>query len=130
MANLTGIWPSFIVENFQDSVSFYVDKLGFEIRYTGPDGDPFWAIVGREEISIMLKCIAPGVKPVPNRTIHQWAPWDAYILTTDPGVLFEEYQAAGAPFSRPLKVDGDMLLGFEVVDPNGYVLFFGRPEMA
>jgi hypothetical protein len=106
MANLTNIWPFFIVEHFTDSVSFYVDKLGFEIRHIGPDGNPFWAIVGREEISIMLKGIAPGVKPVPNRTIHPWAPWDAYIVTTDPDTLFEEYSSAGVPFSSPLQNNG------------------------
>jgi catechol 2,3-dioxygenase-like lactoylglutathione lyase family enzyme len=127
MANLSYIWPFFIVEDFTASVSFYVDKLGFEIRYIGPDGDPFYAIVGREQISIMLKAIAPDVKPVPNHTRHAWAPWDAYIVTADPDTLFGEYTSAGVPFKRPLMNDDDGLRGFEVIDPNGYVLFFGRP---
>ena len=77
MTNLTHIWPFFIVTNLKNSVSFYVDKLGFEIRYTGPDDDPYWAIVGRDNISIMLKAIYPDVKPIPNHTRHEWAPWDA-----------------------------------------------------
>ena len=55
MINLTYISPFFIVANLKSSVSFYVDKLGFEVLYTGPDDDPYWAIVGRDNVSIMLK---------------------------------------------------------------------------
>jgi len=76
MTNLTYVSPFFIVTSLKTSVSFYVDKLGFEIRYIGPDDEePYWAIVGRDNISIMLKAIAPDVKPVPNHTRHDWAPW-------------------------------------------------------
>jgi len=127
MTNLNFISPFFIVEDLKASVSFYTDQLGFEIRYTGADGDPFWAIVGRDNISIMLKAIAPGVKPMPNHTIHEWARWDAYISAADPDTLYEEYSLAGITFKQALQNDGDGLRGFEVIDPNGYVLFFGRP---
>jgi len=127
MANLGAIFPFFIVSNLKASVSFYVDKLGFEIKYTGPDDDPFYAIVGRDDISIMLKAIAVDVKPVPNHTLHEWAAWDAYIYTADPDKLFEEYSAAGVKFRQPLQNNSDNLRGFEVMDADAYVLFFGRP---
>jgi catechol 2,3-dioxygenase-like lactoylglutathione lyase family enzyme len=127
MSNLTFISPFFIVEHLQQSVTFYVDKLGFELRYTGPAEDPFWAIVGRGKISIMLKAIAPDIKPVPNHTRHEWARWDAYISVEDPDSLFEEYRAGGVSFHQPLKNDGDGLRGFEVKDADDYMLFFGRP---
>ena len=68
MTNLTSIWPNFIVADLNASVAYYVDKLGFEIRYIGPDGGPYFAIVGRENISIMLMAVAPDIKPIPNRT--------------------------------------------------------------
>jgi catechol 2,3-dioxygenase-like lactoylglutathione lyase family enzyme len=127
MANLTHIWPSFIVSNLTDSVSFYVDKLGFEVRYIGPENDPFFAIVGRENISIMLKAVAADIKPIPNHTRHEWGPWDAYIHAADPDALFEEYSAGGVAFRNPIDVNGDGLLGFEILDADGYLLFFGRP---
>lgn len=46
MANLTYISPFFIVSDVKDSVSFYVNKLGFEVRYIGPKAIlfmPWWA---------------------------------------------------------------------------------------
>jgi catechol 2,3-dioxygenase-like lactoylglutathione lyase family enzyme len=128
MANLTFISPFFIVSNVNDSVAFYVGKLGFEVIYIGPEGDPFYAMVGRENISIMLKAITKDIKPVPNYTRHEWAAWDAYISTEDPDALFEEYSTAGVTFRRPLRDDEDGLRGFEVIDADGYVLFFGRPK--
>ncbi len=128
MANLTYIAPFFIVENVTASVSFYVDQLGFEVQFIGPDDDPFWAIVRRDHVSIMLKAIAPDIKPMPNPARHPWARWDAYISAAEPEKLYEEYQSRGIAFRQPLKVNGDRRLGFELADADGYVLFFGRPE--
>jgi len=128
MPNLTYISPSFIVTNLKDSLSFYQEKLGFEIRHIGPDEDAFWAIVGRDNISIFLKAIAPGVNPIPNHTRHAWARWDAYISASDPDALFEEYKSRGLTFHQSITDDGDGLHGFEIKDVDGYVLFFGRPK--
>ncbi len=128
MNNLTYIAPFFIVADIKASVSFYTDKLGFVIRYMGPEDDPFYAMVGRDQISIMLKAIAPGIEPIPNHTRHPWARWDAYISTEDPDALFEEYRSAGITFHQPLRDDDDGLRGFEIEDADRYMLFFGRPK--
>ena len=128
MTNLTHIWPFFIVANLKNSVSFYVDKLGFEVRYIGPDDDPYWAIVGRDNVSIMLKAVSADVKPIPNYGRHEWAPWDAYISTADPDKLFNEYNSNDVSFSKPIHDNSDNLRGFEIEDADGYVLFFGRPN--
>ncbi|WP_184542964.1 VOC family protein [Mucilaginibacter sp. FT3.2] len=128
MANLTYISPSFIVSNIKDSVSFYINKLGFEVRYIAPDDNPFFAIVGREHISIMLKAIADDIKPIPNNTRHPWARLDAFIYAAEPDALFEEYSAGGLTFHQSLRDDDDGLRGFEVADADGYILFFGRPK--
>jgi catechol 2,3-dioxygenase-like lactoylglutathione lyase family enzyme len=127
MSNLNGIFPFFIVENLQPSVAFYVDKLGFNIRHMGPAGDPYFAIVGRDAISIMLKAITPEIKPVPNYTRHPWARWDAFISVDEPDLLYEEYRLHGLVFRQSIGDDPDGLRGFELADADGYVLFFGRP---
>jgi len=61
MANLTYISPFFIVSDVKEPMAFYVNKLGFDVRYIEPENDPFFAIVGRDHISIMLKAIADGI---------------------------------------------------------------------
>ena len=127
MPNLAYISPFFIVANLNTAVSFYTGRLGFEVRYMTPADAPFFAIVGREEISILLKATATDIKPAPNHTLHEWARWDAFIYTADPDSLFQEYHAEGVTFHQPLQDDDDGLRGFEVTDADGYVLFFGRP---
>ena len=127
MTNLRYIAPFFIVERLQASVSFYTGKLGFKVLYIAPDPDPFFAIVGRDQVSIMLKEIAADIKPIPNYTRHEWARWDAYISTADPDLLFDDYHSAGLAFHQPLMDDDDRLRGFALRDADGYVLFFGRP---
>ncbi len=124
---LTHIAPFFIVKDVPSSVAFYRDRLGFEVTYSAPDEDPFFAILGRDGVSLMIKAILPEVHPTPNHRQHPWARWDAFVHTPDPDALAAEFTARGATFSSPLADTNDGLRGFEVQDPDGYVVFFGRP---
>jgi len=129
MANLIYTSPLFIVGSLKASIAFYVEKLGFEVRFIGPADDPYFAIVGRDNVEIMIKGDADDtdIKPTPNHTRIWWALWDAFISTKDPDSLFEEYQRAGVEFNHPIGNNDDGLRGFEVKDVNGYILYFGRP---
>src|ERR1044072_7886340 len=109
MTNLTYIMPCFIIADLKISVLFYVNKLGFEVRYIGPDENPYWAIVGRDNISIFLKAVAPDIKAIPNRSRHEWAPTDAYISVADPDILYKELCSHGVKFIKPLHVNDDNL---------------------
>ena len=127
-AQVSGIAPFFIVRDVPKALSFYRDRLGFEVIFAGPEGDIFFGIVQRGAAMIMMKSI--GVEPVPNRTrdIQKGsAPWDAYVYVPDPDELAREYLASGVGFLQPLKTTDDGLRGFEICDLDGYVLFFGRP---
>jgi len=124
---LQGISPFFIVSNVDETIAFYRDKLGFETRSQQPAQDPFFAIVGRDDIMIFIKA-DPAVSPLPNHTRHHYMRWDAYVYVPDPDALAAEFINRGAPFSDPLKDNSDNLRGFEIRDPNGYILYFGRPR--
>jgi catechol 2,3-dioxygenase-like lactoylglutathione lyase family enzyme len=124
---LTFVSPFFIVRDVMPTVAFYREQLGFELTYLNSEDDPFFAIVRRDGAQIMLKAILPEVLPMPNSTRHPWAGWDAYFHTHDPDGLASELAARGVAFHTPLNDSDDQLRGFEVRDPDGYVLFFGRP---
>ena len=125
---LSSISPFFVVRSVPHAVEFYEKDLGFELRYAEPNVDPFFAIVGRDTVQILLKEIAAGVEPKPNPSLHEWAPWDAFILVGDPDALATELEARTVQFHRPMSDRDDGLRGFEVRDNDGYVLFFGRPS--
>ena len=124
--NLVSISPFFIVKDLQASISFYIERFGFQLDFQGPDGDPYYGRMSRDGIGIMLKAILPEVLPCPNRTRHEWARWDAYIYTLDPDALFDEFRRRGASFVQELSFIDEGLWGFEVTDGDGYVLAFFR----
>ena len=120
------IAPFFIVRDVMRSIAYYKDYLGFEVVFLGPDDDPYFAIVKRDGVRLMLKAITPEVQPTPNPSRHGWARWDAYVYSPDPDALFEELTSRGVSFREPLGINSDNLRGFEVMDADGYVLYFGR----
>jgi catechol 2,3-dioxygenase-like lactoylglutathione lyase family enzyme len=123
---LASINPFFIVKDLQASIGYYIERLGFQLDFQGPDEDPYYGRVSRDGIGIMLKAILPDVLPRPNRTRHEWARWDAYIYTLDPDALFAEFSQRGVSFVTELSFIDEGLWGFEVTDADGYVLAFAQ----
>src|SRR5689334_7604416 len=119
-AEITGIAPFFIVKNVPAALSFYRDRLGFDITFQGPgEDDIFFGIVQRGAAMIMLKDI--GVDPVPNytRDIKKGiVRWDAYLHVPDPDALAAEFVSRNVEFFLSLKdsYSHDGLRGFEVKD--------------
>ena len=126
-AKTEAISPCLIVSDVERAIAFYGGKLGFETRFIAPEQDPFFAIVGRDGAQIFIKAEG-GVTPVPNCTRHPHLRWDAFVYASDPDALAAEFAELGATFSKPLEDTHDGLRGFEISDPDGYVLFFGRPR--
>jgi catechol 2,3-dioxygenase-like lactoylglutathione lyase family enzyme len=126
-AKLGGIAPFFIVSDVARSIAFYCDSLGFAAEHKAPDFDPFFAIVQRDGAMIFMKADR-NVAPLPNHKRHSYMKWDAYVSVADPDALAEEFAERGVTFSDPLRDTHDGLRGFEISDPDGYVLFFGRPR--
>ena len=124
--NLVVINPCFIVKDLQTSISYYLERLGFQLDFQGPDEGPFYGRVSRDGVGIMLKAILPDVLPLPNHTRHEWARWDAFIYTLDPDALFAEFRQRGVSFVTELSFIDEGLWGFEVADADGYVLAFAR----
>jgi len=125
-AEIGGISPLFIVKDALTSLSFYRDQLGFEITFQEPAEDPFFGIVNRGRSMILMKDV--DVDPLPNHKREPMARWDAYVYVPDPDLLAAEFTSRNVEFSEPLKDTHDGLRGFELKDPDGYVLFFGRPR--
>ena len=122
---LKSIAPFWIVNDVLRTIDFYRDRLGFEVTFLGPDGDPYFAILEREGAWIMVKAIVPEVQATPNPTRHPWARWDAFVSTPEPDLLAADFSARGLTVSAADTDDG--VRGFEVKDLDGYVIFFGGP---
>jgi len=126
-AALSAISPLFVVSDLKQALTFYRDSLGFDVTHQAPAPDPFFAIVARDGVQLMLKVVAENVGAMPNWSRHPHARWDAYVHVPDPDALAAELRDRGVTFSAPLTDTDDGLRGFELTDHDGYVLFFGRP---
>jgi catechol 2,3-dioxygenase-like lactoylglutathione lyase family enzyme len=124
---LGAISACFIVSSVDRTLAFYCDKLGFENRFQEPDADPFFAIVGRDTAQLFVKA-EKNVLPQPNHTRHKFMRLDAFVYVEDPDAYAAELSGRGVTFNARLKDTSDGLRGFEIRDPDGYVLFFGRPR--
>ena len=123
---LASMCPFFMVSNVAQSIKFYQEKLGFELWHQEPKEAPFFAILGRDGAQLFIK--SGTATPLPNCQRDRSIRWDAYLATPDPDSLSVEFTGRGAAFSKSLKDTHDGLRGFELQDPDGYVLFFGRPR--
>lgn len=119
--------PFFIVSSVTQTIVFYRDKLGFELWHLEPEQEPFFAIVGRDGAMLFVK--NGNAKPQPNSKRDSDMRWDAFVSVQDPDALAAELFERDVSFSVPLKDTHDGLRGFEITDPDGYVLFFGRPRL-
>ncbi len=128
-ATTAEISPFFIVSNVDRTLAFYREKLGFETTFQEPERNPFFAILRRDGAQLMVKSEG-DIGPLPNPRRHPSMRWDAYVFAPDPDALAAEFIGQGAVFSVPLSDTHEGLRGFEVTDPDGYVLFFGRPSQA
>ena len=124
---IAGISPFFIVRDVGKALAFYREKLGFDVTFRGFGDDLFFAIVQRGGAMLMFK--RAGVDSLPNHTRERSARWDAYLSVPDPDALAAEFSSRNVDFSGPLKDTSDGLRGFELTDQDGYVLFFGRPQL-
>ena len=118
--------PFFVVRGVDQTLAFYCDKLGFTRLHQEPEREPFFALVGRDEAMLFVK--AGEAEPLPNSKRDPEMRWDAYVSVHDPDALAAEFVERGVAFRVPLKDTHDGLRGFEIADPDGYVLFFGRPR--
>lgn len=123
---LDAVSPFFVVRDLPRALEFYLDALGFEVTFSAEGAEPFFAIVRRDGVRFLLKSV--GVDAMPNRERHADARWDAFVTVADPDGLAAELTARGVAFEAPLADTDDGLRGFELVDPDGHVLFFGRPS--
>jgi catechol 2,3-dioxygenase-like lactoylglutathione lyase family enzyme len=123
---IASVSPFFIVSDVAAAFAFYRDRLGFEVTYRVPGDDLFFGIVRRDGAMILFKSVE--VPPLPNSERDPAARWDAYLSVPDPDALAAEFASRGVEFSAPLGDTPDGLRGFELKDPDGHVLFFGRPR--
>ncbi len=118
---LTGIAPQFLVDDLDQAIAYYRDKLGFELDFKY---ESFYAAVTRDGLAIHLKCAPKFAADREHRKKNEHL--DAYIAVSGIRDLFSEMQTRGAHLLKPLEEQPWACLDFYVEDPDGYILCFSE----
>jgi len=124
MPRITGIAPFFLVADVTKAAEFYRDRLGFRIIGYFFEDPPVFAMVGRDDRTIMLSLMQDS-RGGSNRA-HKGEALDAYLWTDDVDALYAEFQRQQVEIVMPptLRIYG--MKELEVRDLDGYVLCFGQ----
>ena len=121
MPSITAAAPQFLVQNLDDSLTFYEQRLGFSCDFVY---EGFYASVSRDHAVIHLKC-APKLEA--ERTHRRSGEHlDAYLAVSGVAELHQEFIARRAPITKPLEQRPWGTRDFYVQDPDGYILCFSE----
>lgn len=111
---LEGVTPILRVHNLAASISYYVEKLGFQVNWGFPDeGTSFFASISRGKCCLFL---SEGDQGHPG----SWV----WIGTENVEALHEEFKSSGAKIRNP-PTNYEWTFEMQVEDPDSNVLRFG-----
>jgi uncharacterized glyoxalase superfamily protein PhnB len=121
-AEMAYVIPVLPARNVSEAIRFYVDKLGFELRFTDRDEDPQYAGVRRGGIVLHLQF--QFEKDFQAGTAGQCM---LRLVVDDPDALYEEYQDKGV-FNEWTAIGNTPwnTREFALADPDRNVLTFLR----
>ncbi|MEZ8692236.1 bleomycin resistance protein [Vibrio splendidus] len=121
--------PELSVSNFEASLSFYIDVLGFSVRIKRENPD--FVYLEQEQVQIMLEQITDSGWNTGELVAPLGRGINFQIELSDLEPLLKRLKQAQVPFFRDLKETwydiGEKLSGereFLIQDPDGYLLRF------
>ncbi len=106
------------VKDIVRSIEFYKDKLGFEVNFTWNDPVEY-AVLKRGDVGIHLSQREGCSDEQPTRSA-------IYIFVYDVDAVYEEFLARKIELPSPPVDQVYRMREFEVRDPDGHMLTFGK----
>ena len=127
MTRFQSVTPNLIVRDIARSTAFYRDVLGFEIKQSVPDAEPFVFVwLEHDGVQVFLndpKAVAPDMPEAAQLPSGGTATMFFVITGVD------EYHAAVAPKASvlmPLKTQWYGMREFAIADPDGHIITFAE----
>lgn len=117
-----GLQPVLAVHDVAQTVSFYCDRLGFDLDFLYGD-PPQHAAVAASDWS--PEAVTLQFAQVPVGTPLALTGWCYIFVEAGIDALYEAYVAAGVEIIRPLQTFPWGMREFDILDCNGYQLRFG-----
>ena len=123
----TSVTPNLMVRDIAKSTAFYRDVLGFEIKQTVPDSEPFVFVwLEHHGVPVFLNDIKAAAHDYPDAAkLPQGGSATLFFVIT--GV--DAYHASVAPHATvvmPLKTQFYGMREFAITDPDGHIITFAE----
>jgi predicted enzyme related to lactoylglutathione lyase len=110
--------PFFMVTNMDESLNFYIEKLGFTITNKWePRGKIEWCLLQLDAVSIMLQ--EYGQNP-PTDKLGEGV--SVYFICEDALTIYRQISSKGLSISEPFVGNNMWVVGLK--DPDGYNILF------
>jgi uncharacterized glyoxalase superfamily protein PhnB len=120
--NIKQAVPFFFVRNMEESLKFYLEGLGFELKNKWtPSGEIEWCWIERDHAALMLQ----EWRPERISTGIKGEGVSICFTCEDALALYHEFLKNGIKVSEPFV--GNNLWDVGLVDPDGYQLHFESP---
>jgi uncharacterized glyoxalase superfamily protein PhnB len=132
MPAVTRLRPMLVVNDMNETMAFWTEKLGFTVNASmaAADGQPpFWCNLGRNDVSVMFTWEAEHTHDdgEVHRSEAQLA-GSLYIDVDDVDAMADELHRLGAlPSGTQPEDQPHGMREFAVEDPNGFTIYFGHP---
>jgi len=109
--------PVLPVDNLKETVAYYQEAFGFDVSFMW--GEPaHYAVLKRDDVGVHLTEREDTSKKIPPCTV--------YVFVNDVDALYEEFKGKGIDMFSPPETQDYGMREFEVSDPNGHFLIFGK----
>lgn len=106
------------VKDVEKSLTFYTEKLGFEVTYQ--QGDP-------TNYAVLNCCDSIHIHLTKRETLSEHAPDTLlYIFVKDVDLLYEAFSLKGLLFRNKIDNRDYGMRDFDIKDPDGYIITFGQ----
>src|SRR5262245_32734470 len=123
-SNVGEVVPFLHVSNMEDSIRYYVDGLGFEIKHRWDvDGKLRWCWIALGGAAMMLQEFTKGRMLVPGHPAGNGV--SLCFMCRDAIAIYHQARERGLDASEPEVGNGLWVTGLS--DPDGYKLFFESP---
>ena len=127
VVKFASVTPNLLVQDIKKSTAFYRDVLGFDIKQTVPDAEPFVFVwLERDGVPVFLNDPKATAEDFPGaQSLPQGGTVTMFFVIT--GV--DAYHAAVAPKAKvimPLKTQFYGMREFAITDPDGHIITFAE----
>lgn len=127
MTRFTSVTPNLIVRDIARSTAFYRDVLGFSIKQTVPDAEPFVFVwLERDGVPVFLNDVKATAAEHPHLADGPFGGTSTLFIVLTQVDRFHDAIASKATVTMPLKTQFYGMREFAITDPDGHLITFAE----